>query len=63
MCPSDVFITEFVNTDGMFSEGKTLFLRLSFTEDERPLIAQSLGIHPEAYYLAAKEIVDLGLMG
>ena len=37
----DVFITEFVNTDGMFSEGKDIVSqRLSFTEDERPLIAQ-----------------------
>jgi tRNA-dihydrouridine synthase len=60
----DVFVTEFVNTDGMFSEGKDIVSqRLTFTEDERPLIAQVWGIHPEAYYLAAKRIVELGFDG
>ena len=60
----DVFVTEFVNTDGMFSEGKDIVSqRLLYTEEERPLIAQVWGIHPESYFLAEKRIVELGFDG
>ncbi|MBI5613421.1 tRNA-dihydrouridine synthase [Candidatus Gottesmanbacteria bacterium] len=60
----DVFVTEFVNTDGMFSEGKDIVSqRLKFSEEERPLIAQVWGIHPQSYFLASKRIVELGFDG
>lgn len=60
----DVFFTEFVNTDGMFSEGKDIVSqRLLYTKEERPLIAQVWGIHPESYALASKRIVELGFDG
>lgn len=62
--PPDVFVTEFVNTDGMFSEGKDIVSqRLLYTKEECPLIAQVWGIHPESYFLASKRIVDLGFDG
>jgi tRNA-dihydrouridine synthase len=62
--PPDVFFTEFVNTDGMVSQGKDIVSqRLLYTSKERPLVAQIWGIHPDAYFLAAQKIIELGFDG
>ncbi len=60
----DVFFTEFVNVEGMFSDGADVVnQRLKFTKAELPLVAQVWGLEPENYYKAAQEIVKLGFSG
>ncbi len=60
----DVFFSEFVNVEGMFSIGAGIVnQRLKFTKAEFPLVAQVWGINPENFYKAAKKIVKLGFSG
>lgn len=60
----DVFFTEFVNVDGLQSPGRPRLLkRIQFTPNERPLIAQLWGKHPENFYKTAKELVTMGFAG
>lgn len=60
----DVFFTEFTSTAGMFSKGAHLVTqRLKKKNDEFPLVAQVWGTNPDQYFLAAKEIVNLGFAG
>ena len=62
--PPHVFFTEFTSADGLCSEGHdAVAQRLIYMEDERPLVAQIWGIHPETHYRAAREIVALGFDG
>lgn len=59
-----VFYTEFVNVDGMFSEGRSFVEhRLKYTREERPLIAQIWGVKPELFLSAAKRVKALGFDG
>jgi nifR3 family TIM-barrel protein len=60
----DIFYTEFTNVDGLLSEGHDIVSqRLKYSETEHPIIAQLWGIHPNAFYEAAKQIVALGFDG
>lgn len=60
----DVFFTEFVNVDGLQSIGRPrLVKRIMFTEQERPIMAQIWGNHPENYYKTARELVEMGFAG
>lgn len=60
----DVFFTEFVNVEGMFSRGQeSVRERLRFTEGERPIVAQIWGTKPEYFYKASKELVEMGFDG
>ena len=62
--PPDLFVTEFVNVDGLQSPGREKLLpKLQFTNKERPIIAQVWGKTPENYYKTAKEIVAMGFDG
>jgi len=62
--PPDVFFTEFVNVDGMCSEGREAVIhRLRYTEAERPIVAQIWGLDPENFEQAAKEIQKMGFDG
>lgn len=62
--PPDVFFTEFVSSDGMFSPGaKRVMERLDYTEEEKPLIAQIWGNNPENYFKAARLIAERGFNG
>jgi len=55
----DLYFTEFVNVDGLQSEGRPRLLKkLLFTKKERPLIAQLWGANPENFYKTAKQIAD-----
>lgn len=57
--PPDLFVTEFVNVDGLQSPGREALLpRLRFTATEKPIIAQLWGKTPENYYKTARELVD-----
>ena len=60
----DLFFTEFTNTDGMTSIGRTVVeKRLLFTPEERPLIAQIWGTNPKHFYETAKICQEMGFSG
>jgi tRNA-dihydrouridine synthase len=61
----DVFFTEFTSADGLCSPAghDAVAHRLEYTEEERPLIAQIWGIHPETHREAAGQAVELGFDG
>ena len=61
----DVMWTEFVSADGLCSaEGrKHLLTDLSYTEKERPIVAQLFTSHPDKMREAAKIIAKLGFDG
>src|SRR5690348_16263551 len=59
--PPDLYMTEFVNVDGLQSPGRQRLLpRLQFTKKEKPIIAQFWGKNPENYYTCAREAVEMG---
>ena len=60
----DLYITEFVNVDGLQSPGREKLLpKLQFTDEERPIIAQLWGKDPKNYYEVAKQIKQMGFDG
>lgn len=60
----DVFWTEFVSADGLVSGGQAKLLHdLSFTEGERPIVAQLFSSNPEKMRQASKLVADLGFDG
>ncbi len=61
----DVFFTEFVPVDAIMSSAreKVLAKSLSYSEVERPLVAQIWGTDPEKFYEVAKLLVKLGFDG
>lgn len=62
--PPDLFMTEFVNVDGLQSPGRDKLLKkLQFTKNERPIVAQIWGKIPQNFYQTAKELVEMGFDG
>ena len=62
--PFDLYMTEFVNVDGLQSPGRHAAMkRLQFTASEQPLIAQIWGNKPENFYKSAVELVEMGFVG
>ena len=62
--PPDLYVTEFVNADGLQSAGRTKLLKkLAFTAAEQPIIAQIWGKNPENFYKTAQELVQMGFAG
>lgn len=60
----DLFMTEFVNVDGLQSAGRTVTLnRLRKRASEATTVAQVWGKTPDNYYKSAKEIVEMGFSG
>jgi len=61
----DVFWTEFVSVDGLFSDkGRKYCLKtLKFNPKERPIVAQIFGGEPAYFEKAAETIADLGFDG
>ena len=60
----DVFFTEFLNVDGLFSAGKDKVLpRLKFSKTEHPIVAQVWGTNLENFTKAAKLISKMGFDG
>ena len=56
--PPDIMFTEFTSVDGLDSKGANIVgQRLTFTENEKPLIAQIWGTTTESYYKAAQDMV------
>lgn len=62
--PPDLYITEFVNVDGLQSPGREQLLKkLKFSSYDRPIIAQLWGKEPANYYKTAQELVKMGFDG
>lgn len=60
----DVFWTEFVSADGLFSRGRDHCLKiLKFSPSEHPIVAQVFGSNPLQFEKAASLIVELGFDG
>src|SRR3984893_7609709 len=59
-----VFFTEFTTVEGMFSKcTDRVTQRWRYTEEERPLVAQIWGSHPENFYKAAQKLIEMGFDG
>jgi len=55
----DLFVTEFVNADGLQSPGRAkLIKKLKFSATEQPLIAQIWGKEPDNFYQTANQLAD-----
>ena len=64
LAPPDLYITEFVNVDGLQSPGRPrLMHKLQFTKKEKPIIAQLWGLKPENFYKTTKEVIEMGIDG
>lgn len=62
--PPDLYITEFVNVDGLQSPGRPKLLKkLQFTSKETPIFAQLWGLKPENFYKTTKEVIEMGFSG
>ena len=60
----DVFFTEFTNVAGLCSAGKkALLVRLKYTENQRPIVAQIWGSTPKNFEAVAAELVEMGFDG
>jgi tRNA-dihydrouridine synthase len=60
----DVFFTEFVNVDGLKSEGRErLIQKLKYDTKERPIVAQIWGNTPTNFESVSREIVAMGFDG
>jgi len=60
----DVFWTEFVSVEGLFSKGRESCLKvLKFSPEEHPIVAQIFGSDPSYFKKAAEEIEKLGFDG
>ncbi|MCX6720164.1 MAG: tRNA-dihydrouridine synthase [Candidatus Staskawiczbacteria bacterium] len=60
----DVFWTEFVSAEGLFSRGRAFCLKiLEFNKKERPIVAQLFGSDPVYFEKAAGLIAELGFNG
>jgi nifR3 family TIM-barrel protein len=60
----DVFWTEFVSAEGLFSKGRNYCLKLlEYTQKERPIVAQLFGCNPVDFERAANLIKELGFDG
>ena len=60
----DIFYTEFVNVDGVNSQGRDRVIqRLEYDKSEKPIIAQLWGINPDNYFYVSNFVKNLGFDG
>lgn len=60
----DLFYTEFVNVEGLNSQGKEKIAhRLMHRKVERPIVVQLWGITPNNFFIASKLVSDMGFNG
>jgi tRNA-dihydrouridine synthase len=59
----DITITEFTNVDAAIHAPHTLIRDFTYSEIERPIIAQIYGHTPELFYKAAHVVCELGFDG
>lgn len=60
---ADVTITEFVNVESAFYAPQTLLKDFTYTELERPVVAQIYGHTPDLFYKVAHIVCELGFDG
>jgi tRNA-dihydrouridine synthase len=64
LAPPDLYMTEFVNVDGLQSPGRERLLhKLKFTAKEKPIVAQIWGLNPDNFYKTTKELIKMGFDG
>jgi tRNA-dihydrouridine synthase len=64
LAPPDLYLTEFVNVDGLQSPGRLKLLhKLQFTPKQRPIIAQIWGLNPDNFYKTTIELIEMGFAG
>lgn len=64
IAPFDLYMTEFVNVDGLQSPGRrATSRRLRFEALEHPLIGQIWGKEPDNFYKTTLELVEMGFVG
>jgi len=61
--PPDITVTEFTNVDAVIHAPHTLIRDFTYSEIERPIIAQIYGNKPELFYRAAHVVCELGFDG
>lgn len=62
--PPDMYMTEFVNVDGLQSAGRQRLLHfLKLEKTDVPVVAQIWGKDPENYYKTAQDLVSMGFSG
>ncbi len=59
----DILFTEFVSAEGISHGGLKLFDQLLYTDNQRPIIAQLFGKHPDSFYQATIILCFLGFDG
>ena len=59
----DVILTEFVNIQSALHSPQTLLKDLTYSEIERPIVAQIYGKTPELFYQVAHVVCELGFDG
>jgi tRNA-dihydrouridine synthase len=59
----DIIVTEFVNVDAAIHAPQTLIRDFTYSEIERPIIAQIYGNNPDLFYRAAHVVCELGFDG
>ena len=59
----DITVTEFVNVDAAIHAPQTLIRDFTYSEIERPIIAQVYGHTPHLFYQAAHVVCELGFDG
>ncbi|MGH7830718.1 MAG: tRNA dihydrouridine synthase, partial [Candidatus Binatia bacterium] len=59
----DVTLTEFVNVEAALYASQTLIKDLTYSEIERPVVAQIYGHTPELFYRVAHMVCELGFDG
>jgi nifR3 family TIM-barrel protein len=64
IAPPDVYFTEFTNADGLCSEGfDSVSKRLSYSENQRPIVAQLWTTNPDKMLEATRLVVEMGFDG
>ncbi len=59
----DITVTEFVNVDAAVHAPQTLIRDFTYSEVERPIVAQIYGHTPDLFYKAAHVVCELGFDG
>ncbi len=62
--PPDLYVTEFVNVDGLQSAGRDKLLhKLRMLPGESDVVAQLWGLNPDNFYKCAQEMAGMGFVG
>ena len=59
----DVIFTEFIGAEFMINKPEKLKRKISFSENERPIVAQIVGYMPDAFATTVKKIIEEGFDG